>query len=243
MPLLDHFHPPLAPDHRCESFLSSWATRIADLLNDRWLPPEFIAEEFTHAGARLEIDVATFRGAPGRPAVPANGSPTATLPAVYSPPAPAHTVPASFPDSFEVRVFGTSGGRSLVAAVELVSPGNKDRAEERRAFAAKCASYLHQGVAVAVIDIVTNRKANLHNETFRLLDAPPELDFPAGVTLYAAAYRPVLRDEKPEIDVWKAACAVGSPLPELPLRLTGDLFVPVDFEASYQEACRRRRLS
>jgi hypothetical protein len=27
------------------------------------------------------------------------------------------------------------------------------------------------------------------------------------------------------------------------LRLTGDLFVPVDFEATYQEACRRRRLA
>jgi hypothetical protein len=29
----------------------------------------------------------------------------------------------------------------------------------------------------------------------------------------------------------------------LPLRLTGDLFIPVDFEAAYQEACRRRRLA
>ena len=35
----------------------------------------------------------------------------------------------------------------------------------------------------------------------------------------------------------------GMPLPLLPLRLTGDLFVPVDFEVSYQEACRRRRLA
>ena len=34
-----------------------------------------------------------------------------------------------------------------------------------------------------------------------------------------------------------------TPLPLLPLRLTGDLFVPVDFEAAYQEACRRRRLA
>jgi hypothetical protein len=39
-----------------------------------------------------------------------------------------------------------------------------------------------------------------------------------------------------------ATFAVGDPLPTLPLRLTGDLFVPVEFEAAYQEACRRRRL-
>jgi hypothetical protein len=31
-------------------------------------------------------------------------------------------------------------------------------------------------------------------------------------------------------------------LPELPLRLTGDLFVPVDIEAACMEACCRRRL-
>jgi hypothetical protein len=46
-----------------------------------------------------------------------------------------------------------------------------------------------------------------------------------------------------EIEIWPATFSVGDPLPELPLRLTGDLFVPVDFEASYQEACRRRRLA
>ena len=66
---------------------------------------------------------------------------------------------------------------------------------------------------------------------------------PAPTTLYAVAYRPVLRGEQAEIDIWPATFAVGDPLPELPLRLTGDLFVPVGFEATYQEACRRRRLS
>lgn len=47
---------------------------------------------------------------------------------------------------------------------------------------------------------------------------------------------------RPEIDLWPVRCAVGSPLPTLPLRLTGDLFVPVDFEVAYTEACRRRRI-
>ena len=35
---------------------------------------------------------------------------------------------------------------------------------------------------------------------------------------------------------------IGSPLPVMPLRLAGDTFVPINFEATYQEACRRRRL-
>ena len=60
MPLLDHLHPPLHPHHHWESFHSNWATRLADELNDNWLPEDYIAEEQTHAGGHLEIDVATF---------------------------------------------------------------------------------------------------------------------------------------------------------------------------------------
>jgi hypothetical protein len=244
MPLLDHFHPPLHPDHHWESFHSNWATRIADVLNDQWLPPEFLAEEYTHAGSSLQIDVATFEEHPVGPVPPPDGPSTATLARPrWAPPMPARTMPALFPDDFEVRVFSTMGGRTLVAAIELVSPGNKDRAQERRAFAAKCAGYLHRGVSLIIIDIVTSRRANLHNEMIRLMEAAEELELPDDMSLYAVAYRPVLRQDRAEIDIWTSACAVGQPLPLLPLRLTGDQFVPVDFEVSYQEACRRRRLA
>jgi hypothetical protein len=241
MPLLDHFHAPLVDVSSWESFHSNWATRLADALSER-VPQEFRVEEHAHHGPSVEIDVATFTRAAGAgPA--ANGPSAAVLAApVYSPPAPARTMPATFPDTFEVCVYSTASGKTLVAAIELVSPGNKDRPDERRAFAAKCASYLSQGVALIVIDVVTNRHANLHNETMRLMEAAPDLDFPEGVNLYAVAYRPVRREDRSEIDLWPEQIAVGRPLPTLPLRLTGDLFVPVDFEAAYQEACRRRRL-
>jgi hypothetical protein len=243
MPLLDHFHPPVHPRHHWESFHSNWATRLADALNDKWLPPEFLAEEYTHSGAHLEIDVATFEQSPVRGEALPNGNPTATIPpSVWAPPAAPHTMPAVFPDTFEVRIFANTGGLTLVAAIELVSPGNKDRLEERRAFATKCASYLYQGISLIIVDIVTSRRANLHNETMRLMSAPLEMDLPAAVDLYTVAYRPVRRQERPEIDFWPVPCALGAPLPVLPLRLTGDLFVPVDFETTYQEACRRRRL-
>jgi hypothetical protein len=242
MPLLDHFHPPLHPNHHWESFHSNWATRLADALNER-LPNEYIAEEHTHAGTHLEIDVATFEQAAARPAASPNGNATATLPSVWAPPTAPYTMPAVFADNFEVRVFATTSGLTLVAAIELISPGNKDRPEERRAFATKCASYLYQGVGLILVDIVTSRQANLHNETMRLMAAAPEFDLPAEVDLYAVAYRPVLRQDRAQIDFWPSTFAVGSPLPVLPLRLTGDLFVAVDFEATYQEACRRRRLA
>jgi len=243
MPLLNHFRPPVSDDVPWESFHSGWATYLASALSEL-LPPQFIAMERRHAGAHLEIDVATYARPhatlpPARP----NGAGVATLaPAVWAPPAPAQTMPAIFPDTFEVRVISTRAGRILVAAIELVSPSNKDRPEERTAFAAKCASYLHNGVSLIVMDIVTDRHFNLHNELMRLMNADPNFKMAADAHLYAVAYRPVLREERPEIDLWPTTLQLGDALPLLPLRLTDDLFVPVDFEATYQETCRRRRL-
>jgi hypothetical protein len=224
------------------SLHSAWATRVADSLNERWLPAPFLALEHTHAGPHVEIDVATIER-PGEPAAPSgNGGPVATLPQTWVPPAAVCTVQLSFPDRFEVRVYAGRAGWYLVGAIEFVSPGNKDRPEERQAFAAKCATLLHQGVSVVLIDVVTERRANLHNEVLRMVNVTDARPFLADdVHLYAAAYRPALRGDRPQCEVWPQACAVGQPLPVMPLRLTGDLFVPVDFEATYMETCQRRR--
>ncbi len=152
-------------------------------------------------------------------------------------------MPAVFPETFEVRVLSAErGGLDLVAAIELVSPGNKDRPDERRAFAIKSASYLSQGVSLIIIDIVTTRQANLHNEIMRLLEASESYHLPGEPMLYAVAYRPVLRKDQEEIDIWPTAFELGAHLPQLPLGLTGGVIVPVDFEFTYSETCNRLRL-
>src|SRR4029077_1639642 len=106
-----------------------------------------------------EVDVATFDATPAG----ANGAGGVAV-QTWAPPATTLAFPAVFPDELEVRIFSTRAGPTLVAAVELVSPGNKDRAEARRAFEAKCVGYLSQGVGLIVVDTVTGRTANLHNE-------------------------------------------------------------------------------
>src|SRR5207244_12075686 len=121
-----------------------------------------------------------------------------------------------FPASFELRGVATAAGMTLLGDIELVSRANKDRPESRRAFAAKCASYLYHGISLVVIDIVTNRTANLHNETMRLMELDPS--FQLTDDLYAVAYRPVQRGEQAEIDFWHSPCAVGAALPTMPLR-------------------------
>ncbi len=242
MPLIDHFHPPLSNERRWESFHSGWATRIADALTERWLPPNYIAEEHVHLGPSVEIDVGTFERETSSNAAEGAHAVATIRPKLWAPPAPDGALPSVFPDTFEVQVICTDTGPKLVAAIELISPGNKDRPAERRAFAIKCASYLYQGISLIIVDIVTNRRANLHNEMLGVMEAPDTLNLDAGCYLYAAAYRPIRRDGKDEIDTWRSRLGLGEPLPELPLGLSGDLVIHVDFETTYEEACRRRRL-
>jgi Protein of unknown function (DUF4058) len=241
MPLLDHFHAPLTPARHWESFHVNWAGAIADALNERLLPEGHFAEEHTHRGARVEIDGATYEESSSVSSARTGG--TVTLPPrTWTPPAPVLVVPAAFPDSFEVLVFESEGGARLVASVELVSPSNKDRPEHRRAFAVKCASYLCQGVGLVVIDIVTSRRANLHNEMMELLGHGSDACLPVDSQLYAVAYRPLRQQEKEQIQVWPETLGVGKPLPTLPLALNAGLALPLDLETTYTTACHRRRL-
>ena len=67
------------------------------------------------------------------------------------------------------QVLREFGGPQLKAAVELVSPSNKDRPGQRRAFAIKCASYLQHRVSVIIVDVVTERHESMYAELVQLL--------------------------------------------------------------------------
>ena len=64
----------------------------------------------------------------------------------------------------EVLIYQQEGGPRLAGALELVSPGNKDRPENRDAFVSKCHALLQQDVCVVIVDPVTERSANLYAE-------------------------------------------------------------------------------
>ncbi|MBL8796991.1 MAG: DUF4058 family protein [Planctomycetia bacterium] len=237
MPLLDHFHPPLSDERHWEGFHSKWANTLVDELNENLLPAGYFAEPHVHAGARVEIDAATFLGESA--ALGPRVGATATLPAFA---APTLVMPLTFGETFEVQVIGTEGGPRLVGAIELVSPANKDRPETRRAFALKCASYLVQGIGLIVVDIVTHRHFNLHDEIVQLLPDGKSSQFPGAPGLYAAAYRPLRRQADEQAEVWLHELRLNQPLPVVPLSLTADVCLPVDLEATYLEACRKLRL-
>jgi hypothetical protein len=225
-----------------ESFHTTWASALADALNQDILPSGYLALEHVHAGARIEIDVATYSdGRPGE--VPREGEGgTATLlhrlDARHGP----DGLPRALSPQCTVEIVSTEGGRTLVAAVEIVSPGNKDREVQRRLFAAKCATYLARGVGLVVVDVVTSRRGNLHNEFAALLGLDPAHSLTPAPPLYTVAYRPLRRGEADQVEAWPTPLAVGQPLPTVPLSLSAEVCVPVDLEAAYAEACRRRRV-
>ncbi len=66
---------------------------------------------------------------------------------------------------------------------------------------------------------------------------------PAETTLYAVAYRPIVRDQCEQIEVWTSPLDVGQALPVLPLALNAEQCLPIDLEATYTIACQRRRLA
>jgi hypothetical protein len=236
MPLLDHFHPPLSERRHWQGFHSRWASSIADALNAEGLGENLFAEPTIDLGS-IEVDVATLDDTTS--SASSGTQAVATLPRII---APTWVVPAVFPDTFEVRVIRNDGGPRLVAAIGLISPANKDRPQTRRVFAVKCASYLAQGIHLIVVDVVTNRLANLHNEIIELMQTA-DFRFSEATKLYAAAYRPLRRETREEIEVWPATFDVGDALPKLPLYVGPELAVMVDLDAAYQETCGKLRVT
>lgn len=226
MPLLDHFRPPISERRHWHSFHNSWATYLSSSLN-ALLPEGYFAEANVQFG--VEIDVAAFEE-----------SGAASPPLDWRPPPPQATFPVAMPGAVvEIGVFSRSGGPQLAGAIELVSPANKDRPAHREALVSKCASYVQAGVGVVLIDVVTERAADLHRELLLRLGAG---DAGPGTPLYAAAYRPVEHDGTASLEVWHEVIAIGGPLPTLPLWLRGGLCLPVELEATYERTCREQRV-
>jgi hypothetical protein len=238
MPLLDHFHPPLSKQRHWDSFHGAWAEAIARYLNEDLLPAHFYAEARIKIGTRLEIDVATLEEPNGRLKAEDGGI------AVWAPPVPAASAKLDFAglDLFEVNILNDEEGPKIVAAIELVSPANKDRPANRRAFTVKCASYLQDGVSVMIVDVVTERHGNLHADLIDFLKLSIAIASQGSEDLYATAYRPLLGAEQSRVEIWAGALAVGSPLPTLPLWLAADLALPLSLEETYQSACAARRI-
>jgi hypothetical protein len=238
MPLRDHFRPPVSQRSSWEGFHGQWPAIIVQQLR-RLLPPGYVAEPRVRLGTAVEIDVGTLEtGRPGSPGPGSNGSAGASASAWAESADVAVAVEPPEEYEYEVRVYDAERDRRLVAAIELVSPANKDRPDSRAMFVTKCLALLRSGVAVSIVDLVTNRHFNLYAQLMATAGHPSRTMSVEQPPTYAASARWTRGRAKPSLESWSLPLVIGQPLPTLPLWLAEEKVVPLDLEASYEQACR-----
>ncbi len=211
-----------------------WLAQLLDWIQPR-LPPGFRAYVGSVPALTLEAG---------------NGKPDVTLRGWRVPPNDAPKDSAALaPDRETVATFTLDPHRAihvdwhgqLIAAVEVVSPRNKDRLDSKARYTRRCVGYLRQGVHLMLIDVFSQPAG------FSFADAISDdlgLGEAATPPPHAISYRiggPVPRDEEmgTRIELWRRLLRAGQPLPELPLALDQDQAVVIDLETTYHEAARR----
>ena len=245
MPLRDHFHPNELTGRKKSwgGVHAAWPTLIVIALNET-LPPKYEAEPSVHLGSIFEVDIAALEDDHARDIGGGDDGGTGVATAVWAPPRPTLMVATdvSGQDDYEVRIVDVEDSRRVVAAIEIISPSNKDRPEHRSMFAAKCATLLQQGVSLSLVDVVTDCDFNLYGQALELLGQTDPALKPVAPPIYAAACRWRQTRGGGRLEAWFHELAVGQHLPMLPLWLDVDLAMPLPLEATYEQTCRALRL-
>src|SRR5207253_97972 len=118
----------------------------------------------------------------------------------------------------------------IVAVVEIVSPGNKASTYALRTFVEKTSNLIAEGVHLLVIDLFPPSKRDPQGIHKAIWDEFTDEDFtlPADKPLIVAAY-----DAGPPLAAYVEPIAVGDLLPDMPLFLKPDYYVPAPLEATY----------
>ncbi|MCI0456587.1 MAG: DUF4058 family protein [Gemmataceae bacterium] len=197
-------------------FHHGWIDAIARALNRGLLPPNYYALAEQIAGG-LGPDVLTLQR-------PSNG-------------APAAIEPAGGMDQYAAKakavVIRHTSHHRVIAVIELVSPGNKNSRHGLRGFVGKAVELLRAGVHLLVVDLFPPGPRDPQGIHRAIWDELSDSDFtlPADQRLTLAAY---IGGPCPEAFV--EPTTVGASLPEMPLFLDPDVYVPVPLEATYQAA-------
>jgi hypothetical protein len=212
-------------------FHQVWTVGIRNVLNAGALPPGYFAMADQSLGGPIP-DVITLqqRERPHDPFEPSGGI------AVADAPPRAKFITSVEPDLYARRAnrIVIKHRRGLVVAViEIVSPGNKSTLHALRALVEKTRELLQGGVNLLVVDLFPPSRRDpqgIHKAIWdEICDEPFEL--PPNKPLTVAAYRAA-----EPITAYVEPVAVGDLLPELPIFLDADTYVPAPLEATYEAA-------
>ncbi len=129
----------------------------------------------------------------------------------------------------------------LIAALEIVSPRNKDRTDAKETYANRYLGYLRLGVHLLLVDVLPRPKGYSFSDAItsglglELTPMPPP---------FACAYRvgeavPVGDEMGSLVSLWRRSLRVGATLPTLPLPLSVHQEVTIDLEETYCRAAKR----
>ena len=242
MPLRDHFRSPLDDVHSWDELHGGWPMMIVRELIEV-LPEPYFAAPGVHLGTLYEIDVGTYDD-PSRETRDADVGDGESAVATYAPPMPTLTLEPQLPnqDVYEVRIYDSRRNRRLVAAIEIVSPSNKDRPETRGTFVSKVAALLKHDICVSIVDVVSTSDFNLYANMLNFLESTNPALGDQPPPMYAVTVRMRYEGHRRMMDNWYHPLAIGQQLPTLPIWLKETRAISLELEASYEETCRTLRI-
>ena len=212
-------------------FHQGWTVALRNALNAGGLPPDYFA--LVEQRIRGPVpDVLTLKLSPGA-AGPSHG--TAGLAVATAPPR------ARLIRRHEADIYAGKANRitvrhrhgDVVAVIEIVSPGNKASRSEFRSFVEKSADLIRQNIHLLVIDLFPPGPRDPQGIPKAIWDEFQEEDFelPPDKPLTLAAY-----DAGPPRVAYVEPVGVGDALPDMPLFLTPEVYIPVPLERTYHSA-------
>lgn len=223
MPIHDWSRVPAGAFH---DFHQDWTIELRRTLNRGLLPPGYSALTDLRVEG-WEPDVVGIRGhtptAPGGVAV-ADAPPRSRQVARIEAELAAYARKAN-------RIVIRHELGPVVAAIEIVSPGNKDSTHAIRSFKTKAAELLRGGVSLVVIDLfppTPRDPEGIHQVIWAELTDEPFEARPTDKPLTVASY-----DAGEPLTAYVDPVAVGDPLPDASLFLAPGWYVPVPLETTY----------
>ena len=112
-----------------------------------------------------------------------------------------------------------------------MSPGNKDSRHAVKSFVRKAVEFLHAGIHLLIVDLFPPSRRDPQGIHKLIWDRIKDEDFelPAGKPLTLAAYA-----AGTALEAYVEPVGVGDALPDMPIFLTADRYVPCPLEATYQ---------
>lgn len=213
-------------------FHQSWSIRISDALNGGLLPSNLSALVEQRAGVKepdiLAIEDYAALDDRETAMLEANAGPVVTLAAPMT-----RIVQRSEEEIYADRanriVIRHHLGR-IVAVIEIVSPGNKDKRGAIRNFVEKTVEFIEAGVHVLIVDLfppTVRDPKGLHKLIWdEITDQPFEL--PPGLDRLLMSYQ-AGREKVAYIE----PLALGDTMPDMPLFLTPHVHIKVPLETTY----------